>query len=220
MEIWLRMPEPISFFSEHTAEYVLVPNLINILKGRFSKVIPFYFWSTREGNTLSRISGFNSYFRLAAVFPRRPKVQSESDGQIRFKINSIIFETASKLDELRIPIFLGVPIVSSIFDLGNNTSCLWFNIRSNANSECDDIEIDVNISSSLPISDYDRTLIKGPLEKEDLYNVIHASSDIYEWNNAIDAIKSIGRQLSINRGYRSGFWAFSHYKPFYVMLFE
>ena len=41
-----------SFISEHTAEYVLIPQLTDILKQKFEVVIPIYPWMTREGNNL------------------------------------------------------------------------------------------------------------------------------------------------------------------------
>ena len=33
----------ISFISEHTAEYILVPRLVSILSPHFSRIVPFYF---------------------------------------------------------------------------------------------------------------------------------------------------------------------------------
>jgi len=45
-----------SFFSERTAEYSILPPLVEHLAGRFGRAVPIFLWSDREGNiTLGRI---------------------------------------------------------------------------------------------------------------------------------------------------------------------
>lgn len=43
-----------SYISEHTAEYYLVPDLINILKEKYNFVSPVFPWVTRELSSLSK----------------------------------------------------------------------------------------------------------------------------------------------------------------------
>ena len=47
------MPHPTSFISEHTAEYYLLADLMPVLSKLFKTLIPFYFWSGREGSNIS-----------------------------------------------------------------------------------------------------------------------------------------------------------------------
>jgi hypothetical protein len=41
-----------SFMSEHTAEFYLVPHFRDLLGAGYPHVLPFFYWKTREGNTL------------------------------------------------------------------------------------------------------------------------------------------------------------------------
>ena len=68
-----KQEQPVSFMSEHTVEYALVPKMIGILAPQFPRVIPIYFWATREGSRISRLCDVSGKVRVIAVFPRRPQ---------------------------------------------------------------------------------------------------------------------------------------------------
>ena len=65
-----------SFISEHTSEYILVPNIVRRLTQKFNQVIPVFLWLTREGNTTALEMMDGKQIRLLTAFPRRPKVLS------------------------------------------------------------------------------------------------------------------------------------------------
>ena len=54
----------ISFMSENTAAYALVPDIVAHLSEHFTHVIPVYFWSTREGSRLGIESMVNQTVRV------------------------------------------------------------------------------------------------------------------------------------------------------------
>ena len=56
------------FLNEHTSEFVIVPPFGAILATQFATVIPIHFWSTREGNTLSKQNPAEQPIRIAALF--------------------------------------------------------------------------------------------------------------------------------------------------------
>lgn len=119
---------PIGFLSEHSVEFVLVPRLISILSKTYSNIVPFYFWAAREGNSISQSCDTGEYLRLIAVYPRRPKVSHPHDSEILIKFNAVLFEKAREYEQFGIPVFAGVPRVSSIMDFRLNTPCTWFEI--------------------------------------------------------------------------------------------
>ena len=57
-----------SFISEHTADYILIPSLINILRQEFKVVVPIFPWISREGNRFSRNIHQQDKFKVVAVF--------------------------------------------------------------------------------------------------------------------------------------------------------
>ncbi len=72
----------ISFISEHTAEFILVPKLVNILSKTFSDIIPIYLWLTREGSNMAKSCTKDVKFQIISVFPRRPKVTEQCQNEI------------------------------------------------------------------------------------------------------------------------------------------
>ncbi len=60
---------PISYICEHTAEFLLIPKLMEFVKTRYTNVVPIYFWATREGNTLSRNLHSSLNVKILAFFP-------------------------------------------------------------------------------------------------------------------------------------------------------
>ena len=76
-----------SFISEHTAEYILVPNLLRRLTPHYQHIIPMFFWSTREGNTIAARTMSDVTVRLLTAFPRRPKIAASHPNRITMKVN-------------------------------------------------------------------------------------------------------------------------------------
>ena len=64
----------ISFMCEHTAEYALVWDLASAFGHFAGTVVPFYFWSSREGASMSLACSDARPVRVVAAYARRPKV--------------------------------------------------------------------------------------------------------------------------------------------------
>ena len=111
------MEKPIGFMSEHTAEFYLVPALLRASSTHGVQAFPFYFWSTREGNRVGVESGIGQGLRIAAIYPRRPKVRHAGDDRVLIKFNHSLFVAAREGEALGLPVLAGVPLVSSLFDL-------------------------------------------------------------------------------------------------------
>ena len=114
-----------SFMSEHTAEYVLVPNIVRQLSAHFCDIIPMYFWSTREGNRTADEFMSARPARILTVFPRRPKVSETVEERITMKVNQELIGYTRVSLSVMIPVFAGVPLVSSLLALRIESPCSW-----------------------------------------------------------------------------------------------
>jgi hypothetical protein len=199
--------DPISFISERTAEYVLVPKLIKILKKKYSNVIPIFPWATREGSNLSKQIHEDDKFYIVGMFPRRPKLDSANDPNIIIKINHQIIVEAKRSLQLGIPMIAGCPLVKNFWELGSSPNCVWIKLEQASE---DDAEIDArNIKSFIPgwIFPNEVTLIKYFYDYSLLTNL----------QNAIQAFKKI--KLTSKEAYNFHyFWMGSRYKPVYFLL--
>ena len=213
---------PISFISEHTAEYILVPQISKLLSRHFKTIIPFYFWVSREGNTMSVKTVSINDFRLISVYPRRPKISNPEDTIITLKFNASIIHAAQISIESGVSTFAGIPIISSIQDINNDVLCKWFRFKSAVKS-ISDIEYKLNIKGNV-VEKGKSSFIEGPIKDELLINTILKFSTISSWENAIDIIRSIRKNSSPgyygNNNYsRFSMWM-GGYKPFYLILKE
>jgi len=205
--------KPISFISEHTAEYIIVPAMTRVLNKVFEQVIPFYFWSTREGSSVATVEGD---IRLLAVFPRRPKVIVPRQDSIMVKFNKILFETAQIFNEFGIPTFAGVPLVSSLDQLCLETRCAWFYLQTNP-SNINDVNCNLRLDN-LEISFAESTdKIEGPLSDEQLIHYVSDNSHTMTWEEAILKIKDMRMRYQREQGF-SNFWFLGGYKPYYIAL--
>lgn len=122
-----------SFISEHTCEYYLLSELVPFLSQYFEKVIPFYYWGTREGSSsLNRYKSSES--RLLVIYPRRPKI-IDIESQVSFlKFNEFIFPTIQYYKENQTAIIAGSPKAFSLFELNwKEPTCYWFEFLATSN---------------------------------------------------------------------------------------
>src|SRR6266446_6341375 len=111
--------------SEHTAEYVLVSDLVHRLSPAFPQVIPMFFWATREGNRTAIQSMSELSFWLLTCFARRPKIESVDADYILMKINPELVHNCKASAALSIPVLVGLPMVKSLSSLRLNSPCHW-----------------------------------------------------------------------------------------------
>ena len=206
------MKKATSFISEHTAEYILVPRLTNILKQKFKVVIPIFPWMTREGSNISKSLHQNDKFKILGLYPRRPKIALLDKENIYLKINEqIILGTRSGLT-LGIPIIAGCPLARDFWELSKTPNCLWFrlNFKSNKNKE-----FQIKQTESLYL---DMDLSKMVFQKEnEILKYIIKNANLFDVDAAIEAFRKI-KMDSMNLEYYSSFAFWGGYKPIYFLL--
>jgi hypothetical protein len=196
-----------SFMSEHTTEFYLVPRFTTILNSRFSSVLPFFFWSTREGNATSRQTLIPESARVCAVFPRRPKLGNR--GSVVMKVNGELFDFASELSRAGVPVFAGVPLVSSLIQLAQGFDCNWYCLIASQRT-CDDREVECDGGTNL----IDGTL-RGPLRQDEVVDIVEARSLTTTWQVMLETLRSIQKGEKLG-GYHFRFGPV--YKPVYFMF--
>jgi len=205
---------PISFISEHTAEYVLTRRIVDVLLRSFPRVIPLYFWSGREGSSMAAASMCGRRVRVAAVYARRPKITKPGQKWVLMKINHQLFEAAAIGNQLRCPVFCGIPLVSDLADVTPDTACAWFQMMGTS-SPSEDLEIRLSIES-LDSTPSHHPTVRGPLPEVQLAACILEQTEIMNWEVAVDTMKetrSAGRS-----GFRFPFGG--GYQPFFVVIPE
>ncbi len=202
---------PKSFISEHSAEYILVPKLVSILEQHFSKVIPIYFWTTREGSLIARACQPPQNVKIIRVFARRPKINIPNQKSIEVKFNQSLFAHTEFVTSLGIPTFAGVPLASSILDLSSNTECAWFELTKPEEGIIYELSLTAEIIQQSSIS----SAIEGPLTELLLIDKIVGKAHLMEWYKALDNLKLLRSLVG------SGFWfGNGGYRPFYILLFD
>jgi len=200
-----------SFMSEHTAEYALVPDLIDKFSGRFPNITPVYFWGTREGSRVGHESVSGRVSRVVAVFARRPKVLHPGDKSILVKINDILFAAARAGEEVGIPVLAGVPLVNNLVDFSLEVPCSWFQITATSHRH-EDYEFRLTLSGQPQRSALPKGVV-GPLTKMELIDIAESSCHELDGMLALDGmrhVKSAGRfQHPIFGG---------GYRPFFLLI--
>jgi hypothetical protein len=207
---------PRSFMSEHTAEYVLVNDVVRRLAPAFSDAIPIFFWSTREGNLTARESMSALNVKILTCFARRPKLHA-TDDRILMKVNRQLFSYCRASSAVGIPVVAGIPLVRSLHLLRMTSPCCWFDIAKLSSS--DDLSIEVmldGLAASMPSSN---ETTQFPLANEDIQTLVTRSPN-FTWESAIGLIRDIRRAARLfdqASGYRYFPW-FGGYKPFHIIL--
>jgi len=199
-----------SFISEHSAEYILVPNIVSRLSRKFTQVIPVFLWLTREGNTTALQMMDGKQIRLLTAFPRRPKVLSPNG--IAMTVNEELIAYSERSEAAGMVVLVGVPLISSLPTLRIDAPCCWFEL--NGSTATDgyfhvEIGLDGKVISGRPPA----RGLSGPLTDSG----IEAAADrcrLMPWSEAIEKIREI---RSTQREFN--FFPFmGGYKPFYLML--
>lgn len=206
-----------SFISEHSIEYLIVPKIWDLLKQKFGKIVPIYFWVAREGNSLSKEIHKGQILKVLSVFPRRPKIERSDLNQVYGKINDTIIKYSKEAKSLGIPSIFCFPIISSLNDIANEITILSLEV---VNHELEDIHFVVNKDTrKLKVENRQGNTISSLSDNNILTLVTHAKD--YSWEKAILAIKEL-RRLNLNNGDRYGgfrFYWMNSYKPIYFLIF-
>lgn len=210
-----------SFMSEHTAEYVLVNNIVSRLSPTFPNIIPLFFWMTREGNNTAIASMHGLHLRLVVCFARRPKVDSATPNCLFIKINSELMNYRKACAPHNIPVLAGVPMIKSLSSLRLHSTCNWFDLASfDSVKELDlYLEVDSDGGSTLDNSGH---RIATALTNSDLEELIRRSP-LMTWDHAVECLRHARRtvrDLSINSYGYAPFPFGVGYKPFLLVVME
>lgn len=194
-----------SFMSEHTVEFYLVPRFMTILSSRFSSVLPFFFWSTREGNATSRRALMPESVRVCALFARRPKLGD--GGKVLMKVNQELFDMARDLSEAGVPVFAGIPVVSSLLQLAQKFECDWYCLASSQGMFAD-CEIECESRANLA-----GAALRGPLRRDEVVDTVEDRAKPATWQAMLETLRS-----TRSRQDRYHFQFGPVYKPVYFMF--
>ena len=212
--------EAAGFMNEHTAEYVLVPDLIGRWGHTDTQAVPFHFWHSREGQAKTRDS-YEGPVRVVVAYARRPKVRFVDDFQIIVKFNRVLFEHASILRNEGIPVLAGVPCVASLRAHQLGALCAWFYINPDSEFNGDVFGTvhtgDGNGVGVLP----SREQIEGPLDTPTLLRIVDRHARPMLWPEMLPTIGRSNTRLWKEWGYAPGqFGRHPPYKPFYLCLID
>ncbi|HEV7643881.1 MAG TPA: hypothetical protein VGO50_08085 [Pyrinomonadaceae bacterium] len=199
-----------NFMSEHSAEYVLVPDLVKRFESLTSEIIPMFFWSTREGNSTSRGMMARSSVKIISAFARRPKLSPVKDHKISFKINEELINYSHMNKEFGISVLAGVPLAQSLFDIRLNTPCCWYKI--DGFTEC---MIDIDMQGNAISSNPTQAFLPIRLTDQQLCDMVSSSKQM-SWVEAVEIIRHIKRAY---RAHRGGYFSFfGIYQPFHLIF--
>lgn len=201
--------------SEHTAEYVLVNDLVHRLSPTFPDLLPIFFWATREGNRTAIESMHHLSFRLLTCFARRPKVDPFLNEHLLMKINPELKQYHQACSPLGIPVLAGLPMIRSLSSLRLTSVCNWFSL---ADFDCVDQEefyvvVARDGTASLHESD-DKLAV--PLTTEKIENLVTQSPQL-SWDQAVSHLRDIRRIVARNT---HRFVFFGVYRPFFLAALE
>jgi len=201
-----------SFISEHSAEYVLVPNIVTRLTGKFSQVIPLFLWLSREGNATALGMMAARQIRLLTAFPRRPKLLSSSQDGITMKVNRELLAYSAASADAGIIVLVGVPLLPSLSMLRIDTECCWFELKGCATTDRDYF-VEIGLDGTVISNDAPAQALSGPLSDAQIQDAANRCR-MMPWTLAVEKIREV---RSFQPKFR-GFPFFGGYKPFHLML--
>lgn len=201
----------LSFISEHSLEYLIVPNICNILRAKHKRIVPIYYWATREGNTMSNSLHCDLKVRIFSIFPRRPKLEKTDSDYIYGKLNKSILHYAEVANSIGIPTFYCMPLIKSFIDISNECKFLYLDCFKK-----NDIDIHFRVNSKDSTSNIESQHKSHFTILNEINIIAKIDSGItMTWN---DANKSMNQLRTVNDEY-SLFWM-SQYKPIYFLVIE
>lgn len=198
------MIEFTSFMSEHTTEYFLLLDLLPELSKKFNVVLPFYFWSGREGSNFSQQSNMAEKYHVLVVYPRRPKVLPKKHGEIIAKFNDSMSDVVDYFLDNQIPVVGGTIMAYSFFEIDiKNINAHWFQFKGGALGD-----LKYAIGSETEKSEGNGSILE--INKDVIYKLLQNSKEM-EWLQIIKLI----RESKMSRG---GLFWHSVYKPFFIIV--
>lgn len=201
-----------SFISEHSAEFILVPKFAEILSSRFDNILPIYFWVSREGSRMAKACLRGISLRIVAMYARRPKIERPDQEEILVKFNSILLDRAKYFQHFGIPVFAGVPRVSSISDFKLDAECSWFRISTESEINYD-VGYLLDIKAGRVMEGLSEQII--PVNESAIIKTIQMKSRSILWEEAVKIIRGVASD-DISSWYYPG--NYTNYKPVYFLI--
>lgn len=202
---------PTSFICERSAEYILIPQVIEALRSKFRYVVPIYPWISREGGNISKLVNSSCSFKVLGLYPRRPKLLPNNE-EIIVKFSEQIIYGAKASQALGIPIIAGCPLAKSFWELSECKSFLWANL---AEFSIDDIDYCAVVNAHGLMKDEPEGYFFKDINR--IYEIIERSDKYFNISTFIDAIKEI-KMSSGGIGYYIPMYFMGGYKPVYFLL--
>lgn len=205
-----------SFFSERTAEYSLVPNLMGELQKEFDYVAPIFFWKSREGNSVSKATLKNRQVKILPFFARRPK-KTKNERFTIGKINHQLFTFANNAKKNGLPTFIGYIASQNIFENYNCRNHYWFNIT---NSNCKDeatFSFDLLHSRIKWLDQVDSKI--EIINPRDIAQIMKSLTTYYSWNEALELMGELNKSMYTHNYFNYRFFG-GGYKPVYFLMLE
>ncbi len=199
----------IGFISEHTAEFVIVPDVLRHLRTAYPRIVPIYYWSTREGSRVSLETSAN--VRVVALFPRRPKVSTSDQDHVLVKFNASLFDYTTNAADAGILVLAGVPLASSLLEL-IDCSTAWFHIRPSGPAR--DAFCRLSLPDGEAIEDVSSNYLDRLRTSKEITRVVREETRRTSWSEAADNLRELRRK---SFGERVFPWA-SGYRPVHLVI--
>ncbi|MCM2380934.1 hypothetical protein [Pseudomonas marginalis] len=176
-----------SFYSERTAEYILIPKFSKVLKP-LGSVIPMFFSGNREDTRVAFESLCTDRFHLVAFFARRPKIDRARSRSIEAKINKALFQVGRCAQELGISTFCGVSLTNNIFDQ-EVAEALWFDISGLGHEE--DVRFFCEVNEALELDRFD-----GPIQPTSYAAALSSVSNsvVLDWAGVTEIMRELPKR--------------------------
>ncbi|MGR3292774.1 MAG: hypothetical protein ACUZ9M_02000 [Candidatus Scalindua sp.] len=205
------MSKSTSFICEHTAEYVLVPALKQILQKEYEFVTPIFPWMSREGSNISKKTHMDEKFQILGLYPRRPKLANSRRSEILVNINNDIKIGAESALEHGIPVVAGCPLASNLWELGREPDCMWIKLREST-SESYRVDMDAGQVKSICLQ-HEHVFNTN----EDLINYTIDNCNFLSLPEALKAFKDIKMKGNGSK-YNHPIAFMGGYKPVYFLM--
>jgi hypothetical protein len=204
------MPNPVSFTNEHSAEYLLVPDLVHRLETGFDTIIPDFVWLSRLGQRIAKQSLADGQYRLVTAYARRPKVITAGDPQVMMRVNGDLFGAAHVGERLGCPVLAGVPLVSHMLAFTLGADCAWFQLHDLGGALNAPSDVWLDVASSVSSGGYG---LSAPLNSIELLRIVRSAACL-DRTEIVDAIHEMRYAAAPAHASRWG----GSYKPFHLLI--
>lgn len=205
-----------SFYSERTAEYSLIPNLMVALQTQFKHIAPIYYWRTREGNSLSRLQLKFHKVKILAMFARRVKIDKDKNF-VYGKINDSILHFSHQAKNKGIPVIAGFIASTCLFENYNPNNHVWFDL--NLPYNLDDIIFSCELKHPRNISVINGKNELSEIQIQKIPNIVVSQGLSFYWQDAIEQIYELNNSMNPDGHAKYVMWR-AGYKPVYFIIAE